>query len=171
LREVGNQIWKDSPPELWWRPRITALTVQPIRGGDGGYDAESGKLWIEAMLTDADPAVPEVLRLVWLITRMAIETHIRDRSGDQSLARPWSLVSVPLVLTAAASLELVNEAHLPIKRAMELWQFGDASVAEKLADWWRHFTRSPTPLPRALRVLEEVLESSDPAMVERSKDA
>ena len=106
LNQVGKQIWGDSPPEDWWMPNVTALMVQPIRGGDGGCDASSSRLWLEAMLTDVDPRVPEVLRVAWLVTAMAIENYTRQTSGDLRLMRPWSLVSVPLVLKAGSEMEL-----------------------------------------------------------------
>jgi hypothetical protein len=157
LTEVERQIWENSPPDDWWASRTSALMIQPVRGGDGGFDAEGGKFWIEAMLTDVDQAVPEVLRVAWLITRMAIETHTRDRSADQPLAKPWSLVSVPLVLTAAANLELINPDRLPIKRALELWQSADVNVAEILEDWWRQLTLTSAPLPVALKELDQTL--------------
>lgn len=157
LREIGRQVWADSPPTDWWSPRVTALTVQPVRGGDGGFDASQSKFWIEAMLTDVDPTVPEVLRVAWLNTQIAIESYTRDRSADLSLAAPWSLVSVPLVLTAAQSLELVPAGDLPIRRAMEVWQFGDGATADVLSEWWSGHLQSPSPLPAALKVLDERL--------------
>jgi hypothetical protein len=131
--------------------------VQPMRGGDGGYDLERSKLWMEAVLADVDPEVPEILRMVWLITRMAIEAYVRDKSTDQSLATPWSLVSVPLVLSAGRELELIRAEELPICRAMELWRFGDVAAAETLSQWWNLFQSSNQPLPAALKVLDQML--------------
>ncbi len=160
LREVGRLIWGE-PPNDWWPSSATAMMVQPMRGGDGGYDVDRNKIWMEAVLTDVDATVPEVLRMVWLITRMAIDSHIREKSADQSLATAWSLVSVPLVLSAGQELELIRTKDLPIRRAMELWQFGDASAAEILTDWWQQFRRADQPLPAALRVLDQRLEAAD----------
>lgn len=155
LREVERQVWASSPPDDWWPPRLSVALVQPVRGGDGGYDPDGAKIWIEAMLTDVDPKVPEVLRIAWLITRMAIEIHTRERSADQPLARPWTLVSVPLVLTAAANLELTSRDGLPVRRAMELWQKSDVDVAETLSEWWSHWTDAA--LPVALKELDQML--------------
>lgn len=163
LREVERQIWQNSPPGDWWAPRLSVCLVQPVLGGDGGYDANSAKIWIEAMLTDVDPAVPEVLRVAWLITRMAIETHTRERSSDQSLARPWALASVPLVLTAAAELELISPGPPPVQRAMQLWQRSDVGAADVLSDWWSRSNEADTantPLPLALKQLDQALAAS-----------
>ena len=161
LRDVERQVWDNSPPSGWWTSRLTVQLVQPMRGGDGGYAADDGKLWIEAMLTDVDPGVPEVLRVAWLITRIAIESHTRKKTGELALGNAWSMVPVPLVLTAAANLDLIRPNPLPIKRAMELWQRSDASTAETLAKWWNGFRQSPTPLPVALQQLDQLLEAAE----------
>ena len=116
---------------------------------------------MEAVLADTEPSVPELLRMVWLITRMAIDGHIREKSADQSLATAWSLVSVPLVLSSGQSLELIRTDDLPIRRAMEVWQFGDAAAAATLTDWWQQFRRSSQPLPAALRILDQRLEAAE----------
>ncbi|MCH1440784.1 MAG: hypothetical protein L7W43_14070, partial [Rubripirellula sp.] len=136
LNQVGKQIWGDRPPADWWMPQVTALMVQPMRGGDGGYDASGARLWLEAMLTDVDPRVPEVLRVAWLVTSMAIDNYARGTSGELSLMRPWSLVSVPLVLNAGRELELLRGEELPMNEAMKLWHFADEEVAATVSQWW-----------------------------------
>jgi hypothetical protein len=157
LNQVGKQIWGDRPPEEWWMPNVTALMVQPMRGGDGGCDASSSRLWLEAMLTDVDPRVPEVLRVAWLVTTMAIDNYARETSGDLRLMRPWSLVSVPLVLSAASEMELVRGDVLPIGEAMKLWHFGDAQVAQTVSQWWAVQADSTAPMPARLKRLDEML--------------
>ncbi|TWU46368.1 hypothetical protein Poly51_57640 [Rubripirellula tenax] len=153
LREVERQIWNNSPPSDWWPTRTSGWLVQPLVGGSGDSDEANERFWIEAMLTDADPLVPEVVRVAWLVTRIAIGNHNRQRSGETSLMVPWQLASVPLVLSAAAEVELVRGDTLPIARAMELWKFGDPAVAERLTLWWNEFVSTKTPLPVALKKL------------------
>lgn len=157
LNQVGKQIWGNSPPEEWWMPKVTALMVQPIRGGDGGCDANASRLWLEAMLTDVDPGVPEVLRVAWLVTSMAIDQYARETSGELRLMRPWSLVSVPLVLSAARELELVRGDELPTSTAMKLWHFGDDDIAETVSQWWSVQASSTDPMPARLKRLDEML--------------
>ena len=157
LNQVGKQIWGDSPPEEWWMPNVAALMVQPMRGGDGGCDASSARLWLEAMLTDVDQRVPEVLRVAWLVTTMAIDNYARETSGDLRLMRPWSLVSVPLVLRAASEMELVRGDELPIGEAMKVWHFGDDQVAGIVSQWWAVQADSTAPMPARLKLLDEML--------------
>lgn len=155
LQDVERQVWKNSPPRGWWTSRLTAQLVQPMRGGDGGFAADDGRFWIEAMLTDVDPRVPEVLRVAWLITRIAIDSHTKKKPGEQSLATAWSLACVPLVLTAAANLDLISANPLPIDRAMVLWHRSDTNITGILEQWWNGYKKSPTPLPVALRQLDQ----------------
>ena len=160
LNQVGKQIWGNSPPEDWWMPNVTALMVQPIRGGDGGYDASSSRLWLEAMLTDVDQRVPEVLRVAWLVTAMAVEHYTRETAGDLRLMRSWSLVSVPLVLNAGIEMELLRCDELPICEAMKLWRFGDEHLAEIVSKWWALQGNNAAPMPARLQCLDEMLPVS-----------
>lgn len=168
LREVERQIWDSSPPSDWWPARVDAWMVQPIRGGDGDFDHEHDSFWMEAMLTDVDPSVPEVLRVAWLLTRMAIHRHTKGKL-EQALSLPWSLASVPIVLTAGIELEVIR-GDLPIRAAMELWQFGDDESAEILQKWWTDHQNAPTPLPVALKKLQQAMDDASLSGSDTSSD-
>lgn len=158
LREVERLIWQNSPPEDWWPNRVNGHLVQPIRGGDGGWDGPGGRFWMEAMLTDADPALPEVLRVAWLISSVAIENHSRSRSSESELITAWKLASVPIVLSAATAVELVASDPLPIDKAMSMWHVAPPAAADVVAKWWDDWQASKTALPIALRKLSERLK-------------
>lgn len=157
LREIERQVWQNSPPNDWWPSSVTVSTVQPLTGGGGGFDPDADSIWIEAMLTDADPSIPEVLRVVWLVTSLAIETHIRSRTGQRMISNAWSLVSVPLVLSAGSHLEMFHGDQLPIAQAVGMWRGGSAETIEALDRWWREYDSSAVPLPIALQQLERAL--------------
>jgi hypothetical protein len=157
LREIERLVWRNSPPTDWWPPRVTGFLVQPIRGGDGDWDGPGGRFWMEAMLTDADPVVPEVLRVAWLVCCVAIENHCRSRSGETDLMRAWKLASVPIALQAGRAVELVAAESLPINRAMAQWHVASESVAELVSRWWAQWQDSGTALPVALRQLSQQL--------------
>jgi hypothetical protein len=157
LRQIQRRIWGTSPPDNWWPTRIDGLLVQPMRGGDGGYQLSPPSIWMEAMLTDADPAVPEVLRLASLVTGLAIERHLQDSAGQ--LAQAWQLAVVPLVLAAARELELIRGATLPIAEATRMWQLGGDSVADILRDWWLEAAVNETSRPIAVHELWQRLDA------------
>jgi len=164
LSAISTQIWGGPAPQQWWPPRVEGVMVQPIRGGDGGFDVDAGQFWMEALLTDVEPAVPEVLRVAWLVTRLATEIHTREKSSEDSTSLPWALGSVPLVLSAAAELDLISTASLPIETAVTTWHLGDRAIGRVTQQWWDDWqgessTRSTagTPLPVALRNLRQQL--------------
>ena len=157
LGSIAKQIWANSPPADWWPTKVNGVLVQPMRGGDGGIDVESCKFWIEALLTNVDPQVPEVLRVAWLVTQLAIEIHTQERSSENSGSIPWAIGTVPLVLTAAKDLEILRGDELPIESAMQLWGLGDHNVAKIVSQWWQQQQKSPTPMPVGLKQLDQML--------------
>jgi hypothetical protein len=160
LVDVQRQLWGDCPPDRWWPSKTEGLLVQPMRGGDGGCEPTASRFWIEAMLTDVDPQVPEVLRVAWLISCLAIDHHLAD--ADPLLKHAWSLAAVPLVLTAGRQLEVIRGDELPAGSAAQLWQLGDATVADKVDSWWHKNRSSPSPLPVAVKELEQLLRTTSP---------
>jgi hypothetical protein len=162
LGGITKQIWGGVAPHDWWPPRIEGLMVQPVLGGAGGYDIDASQFWMEAMLTDVDPAVPEVLRVAWLVTRLATETHTREKSSAESISLPWGIGTVPLILSAAADLDILTAESLPITRAIETWHLGDASVGRITEQWWDQWQATQAaggnkPLPLALSELRQRL--------------
>ena len=167
LRSIARRIWDASPPTDWWPPTVSGMLLQPVRGGGGGFDSDSSRFWIEAMLTDADPAVPEVLRVAYLVTRMAIESHTREKSSEHPHTLPWSFAAVPLVLSAAADLELVPAKPLPINAALDQWHIGDQQTAAIVQDWWQQLAGTPTAMPVALKALDRMLQPTRSASTDR----
>jgi len=165
LKQIAKQIWQDSVPKTWWPPRLTALLVQPIRGSDGGFDSSDSKIWIEAMLTNANPIIPEVLRVAWLMTRVAIEQHLKKKAVAQTgLFEAWNYAAVAITLNAAAELELIAAERLPIADAISLWRISENPRLGNLIDvWWQGFASNPTPLPVALKSLAQSFQN-DPSL-------
>jgi hypothetical protein len=164
LRAVGNFVWDNSPPKDFWPAKVEGLLIQPVLGGDGGFDADGGRFWIEAMLTDADPSVPEFLRVVYLIATASMSRYTRDMSGDASVSLPWGIATVPIVLMVASELELVRSEPLPIETACRLWHIGDATTANTLASWWNEYRKTRTALPIALKALDRLLSNNRPSI-------
>ncbi|MEM9644129.1 MAG: hypothetical protein AAF989_03965 [Planctomycetota bacterium] len=158
LRSASRIIWGGDPPSDWWPASCDGYLVQPMRGGDGEAIGTTG-FWIEAMLTDADPALPEVLRVAYLLTRVAIDRHVRDRSGDTMSLLPWREAAVVVVLKAAADLDLVPAIDLPIENAVARWLRGDVWVADVLRAWADQWQQTGAAMPVALKALDRMMES------------
>ena len=184
LIETAKRIWSSSPPPNWWPSEVDCLLVQPMRGGDGGFDSGQQRVWMEAMLTDADPNVGEIYRLVYWVTRVAIGRHLDKtlgtpaasndatrRSSDASdqmpedfgsgthrrSSLPWDLGIVPVVLGAAAELELLRSPQLPINQAISLWRLGDSQVSQTVQTWWDQWENNDTAMPLKLKALDRML--------------
>ncbi|KAA5539854.1 hypothetical protein FYK55_22650 [Roseiconus nitratireducens] len=173
LIQTAGQIWAAAPPDDWWPPRIDVLLVQPMRGGDGGFDSSEGRVWMEAMLTDADPQVSELFRLAYWITRVAVGRHLSATLGVPSepsapedfgsgthrvSSLPWDLGCVPVVLAAGHELEILRTDKLPIADAIRLWRLGDPAVGQVVDQWWQQWGDSKAPTPVALKALDRMLE-------------
>lgn len=152
LKHIERQIWGANSPSDWWPATITARMIHPVRGGAGDVCQGGGSFWMEAMLTNDHPKIPEVLRAIWLSTRVAIEQHLLSRSDAMGLRRGWSWASVAFVIDAATEVGVLNQP-VSIGEAMKHWQFGDASIATRVEHWWDKRDES-TPLPLLIRSLE-----------------
>lgn len=161
LSEIANQIWRGSPPDDWWPSKVDGLLVHPMRGGDGSFDAETGKFWVEAVVNAPDPDVPEVLRVAWLLTQIAIERQVREQSSESATGMPWGLGAVPLVLDAAVKTSLISAGESAIHAALRLWRLGDEASAATIANWWQQWQSNASPMPIALKALGRMLADEE----------
>lgn len=172
LIDTARQIWASAPPEKWWPEDVDCLLVQPVRGGDGGFDSGQCRVWMEAMLTDADPTVGEVFRLAFWVTQVAVGRHLDATLGrsespshpedfgsgtHRRTLLPWNLGCVPIVLTAGVNLELFRAKPLPIQTAVKMWRLGDDAVGDVVAKWWQQWSDSGAAMPVALKALDRML--------------
>ncbi|TWT49734.1 hypothetical protein Pla22_49350 [Rubripirellula amarantea] len=144
LLQMEKLVRDPAADQAFWSNRVQAHLIQPSRGGDGGWDADAELIWIEAMLTDADPLVPEVLRVAWLMLGLGLDLRAGDRkeASDRDVR---ALASVPVVLTAGMELGLCQSEPLPIETAMRLWGIGSPASAKKVRDWWNDCSDAKTP--------------------------
>ncbi|SMP47181.1 hypothetical protein SAMN06265222_102257 [Neorhodopirellula lusitana] len=189
LRSIGNQIWNGAPPKGWWPNKVTVHAVQPLQSGAAGHSPHQSAVWIEAVLTDISPKVPEWLRLVYHLSELAIDTHTRthasnsgiDTSGKSSSTElPWSLGIVPLVLDQAIDrgllpTGLLPDGQMPIDEAIRLWRssdtfenllgpgIDDASLALLIQEWWLEVGMHTKAFPIALKELASRLDRSNSA--------
>lgn len=170
VRSIGNRIWNGAPPKDWWPSKVTVHAVQPIHSGAAGRSSSHTTVWIEAVLTDISPLVPEWLRLVQQLTEMAIDTHTRthasnlqNENGPATTELPWSLAMVPLVLEEAKDRGLVGGDGIPLAAALDLWQLPETqhndleSLSSVLRRWWTEVGSQAQAFPIALKQLSSQL--------------
>lgn len=178
IQQIGNRVWNGQAPDDWWPSPVTVYAVSPLGGGAADVCVGSDALWIEAMLTDASPLVPEWLRLVYTLSILAVNQHTRSHAssattGETPLGLPWSVGLVPLILEQAAIQEClprlperVRDAHQQfvetVAEALRLWNavsprdaisvVPSEVVAEVIANWWLQ-DAGDQAMPQALRHL------------------
>lgn len=186
IRSIGHRIWNAAPPDDWWPKTVYLHAVQPLHRGDGDVSTIDSALWIEAVLTDINPDVPEWLRLVYLLTCVAVDGHARTHQTSATPAEaiaaaagltsatssmpelPWRLGTIPLVLHQAFEQGVLGNGDdkLPIELAASMWWSAASSGAPKssvaltwLPTWWREIGQHAGSLPPALKQLSVMLAS------------
>jgi hypothetical protein len=102
---------------------ITIYPSQPWLGGDVLATPDSDVV-VEAVLTDINPTIPEVVRLAW---------GIAQTGWPDDAHRDFAIATVPATLAAAAEVELVEFSEEVLRSAIELWRVADGDNARSLA--------------------------------------
>ena len=137
LRMISTRLWgAEQIPESYWPDAISLVMVQPTRGGDGGVAAKAGRVWMEAVLTDVDPEIPEVLRLAWFVSSIPLQRSMDHSTLDASNRVALNLALVPLTLEVGREFDLIKTTDLPIEKTLGLWQVHPTHHAAAVAEWW-----------------------------------
>jgi len=144
-------------------PGAEVVMVLPAVGGHGIAHMLTNRVTFEAVLTNADESLPEVVRLAWLLGQLQFDLPaIADLVLPNRLAYVASLAMVPPTLAAAEEVELVHNAIDSIAHALVVWRVasshGEAQqLAALLGKWWQACITSDTAWPTAVAVLEQML--------------
>jgi len=165
LRRMATQTHESFIPKS-----VVCVLLSPYRGGDGDCDPGSATLWMEAVLTNPVPMVPEVLRLAWLVMRVGAGAQIlqplategtQETDDCKRAALVLALALLPVVLEASSYLELSlspsGNAAL-ISAAAQAW-CGPLEPAEidTILKWWGQSEDLKPAFPVALKALDRML--------------
>lgn len=116
---------------------------------------------LEALLTDAEPRLPEVVRLAWLLSQLNLDlAPYADLLPRARLHRAAPLALIPLVLDAAELADLTTLNRQTLQLALESWDIeekGRVELAEILDTWYGVFRDSRPPLGAGFKALDEML--------------
>ena len=140
----------------------TVIPVQPVTGGHGGVLLQSNRCWIEAMLTNSNPTLPEVLRLAWLLSQLEADLPIHGELVNSGRL-PWvaSLAMLPPVLLAGEEFELSKFSEDQLLLATEKWWIPNStehSLVDTVLSWWETYTNERPPWRIALTALDKMLQ-------------
>ena len=163
----------------WIVRDATALLVQPIRGGDGIAFPKSKIFLVEAMLTNASPELPEVLRVAWLASQMNAGLLNEEKLVDSDELTPAqqsrSLAIAMMMCTLAAGevMELCRCDEATATKALELWGIDTAEsnrdtgdsrnsfTAKTAITWWETYLQTRPTIGVGLVALNKMLQRRD----------
>lgn len=140
----------------------TLIPVYPVVGGHGGVLLQSNRCWIEAVLTNSNPTLPEILRLCWLLSQLEADLPIHGELVNSGRL-PWisSLAMLPPILLAAESLEIGQFSEDQLLLAIEKWwipNLTEHSLVDTVLSWWETYSNERPPWRIALTALDKMLQ-------------
>jgi hypothetical protein len=141
------------------------VLVQPIVGGIGYAHLQTNRIHLEGLLTNADPELPETLRVAWLLAQLDFERPVYSEMINAFRLRPVAGLSLlPAVLQAGEELELCRYAPELLEKAIQLWHvdtFGLAPnvAAQVVSTWWETYQVSRPEWRIALTGIDRMLQA------------
>jgi hypothetical protein len=137
------------------------VLVSPLVGGHGRAHLLSNRVTLEAVLTNPDPELPEILRLGWLLSQLNLDVPVLSEPiAPIRLPRLASMATLPLVLAAAERVDLAHCDEATLARAIACWHLAPPlsdATPRLLLEWWSTYTASQTRWPVALAALGQML--------------
>lgn len=147
-------------PWLTYPESVEVRLTRPIHGGYGRV-IDGQTIEFEAILANAHPQLPEVVRLAWLVV------IAQSGSGSGAIASTQQALGlVPLVLDAAEYVELARCDELTLELALDAWWKGDSPrgplrSANSLHAWWTDTGRTAISDSAAWKSVLAQMHSTD----------
>jgi hypothetical protein len=146
----------DLPP-----PQALVAIVEPVCGGGGAALLASNSVVLEGVLVNSDPALPEVLRLAWLVAQLQLDLpKFSEAIPPARLLQIAPLALLPPILEAASFVELIPSASSQLASAISAWmpvETPPTDLADVLWTWWEAQTDSQVPWRVALGGLDRLV--------------
>lgn len=142
--------------------RADAVLVLPAVGGAGEAHLPYNNVHLEAVLANPYQALPEVLRLGWLLGQLNLDVPVYSEAiPSRRLPAVARLAMLPPLLQAAECVELARYDEKTVRLAMMTWEIEapseTADAAETVLAWWETHLESPGPWTVALTALDRML--------------
>ncbi|QDS97622.1 hypothetical protein [Adhaeretor mobilis] len=156
LRALGRMSDPGVVPES-----AEVVLVSPYVGGHGTAHSRNNRLVCEAVLTNPEPNIPEVVRLAWLLAQLNYDLpSFTDRVSPSRLAVIAPLANLPAALAAGEEVELTRLDEQHVQLALEVWHLPAAkreNAAGTLLQWWEVVQSSNDSWAVALAALDAML--------------
>ena len=147
-------------------PRADAVLVWPVFGGGGRACLRYNSVLIETVEGDPVAALPEVVRLAWLVGQLNVDLPIfSELIHSDRVPLVAAAAMLPPVLTAAEELELARcdapTMHAALKADRQFAEWADP--CEVVLEWWQTYLGSRPAWNVALAALDRMLLEAVPA--------
>lgn len=143
--------------------RARVIVVDPAGGGGGSAHARFNAVVLEGVLANPEPALPETVRLAWLVAQLQSDLPVyTERIEGDRAPRVVALATLWPTLEAAADVELLRDPAAAVARAWEFWELAEglpAVVPQTLGLWWQTYQARRSPWGVALAALDQMLAS------------
>ena len=149
-----------SEPELL-PGQADIVLVHPASGGGGMPFMRLNLVTIEAVLANPDVALPEVVRLGWMLATLNLDLPIHSDTvpGDR-LPVVGSLAMLPVALSAGEEVEWCRYSSQLVEQAIRGWHIDiekPADVADVLMRWWETYQAARPRWTVAMAALDQAL--------------
>jgi hypothetical protein len=119
---------------------LNLVLVYPATGGYAcAFPAAHVALW-EAVLTDVEPRLPEVLRVGWLAAQQTLWMNDTAQSEEALFENSaLRLAAAAVTLSAGQELDLTRDDRETLELALKTWRPSQTHVsatAALVSDWW-----------------------------------
>lgn len=170
-----REQWEAMGPGLWYQlcslleaglfvETADVCLVMPLVGGFGWAQLQTNRCHIEAVLTNSDPQITEVMRLAWLLGQLDFDRPTySDLINSKRLRKVAGLAMLPPIFMAAELLGLCSFSSASLQQAIELWRIEtsankSAALAEVLMIWWDTLRSGKTDWSVGLTGLDRMLD-------------
>lgn len=141
-----------------------AVLVSPYAGGHGTAHAAQNRVLFEAVLVNPLPAIPETVRLAWLVCQLNSDlpafTDVMPPVQSVRALR-WAMLAPALAAGEAVESCVCNEES--IDAAIELWRLREElpdDAATLIWQWWRTWMDGSAIWPVAVAALDGLLRGT-----------
>lgn len=135
--------------------------VLPVVAGCARPLLHYNHVHMEAVLSDIDPTLPEILRLTWSLLQLNVDLpKYSEMIHSARLSLIAGLTLIPITLAAGEQLELTRLDSATIQRAVESWccHLGaPENATELIEDWWSIYLQSRPPWGVAVTAMDRML--------------
>lgn len=141
-------------------PRCEVLLVHPAQGGGGEAHLAYNSLRIEAVLANAVPELPEIVRLAWLASQLQLDlpAYSETLHADR-LPHIAKYAMLPAALAAAQPVELGAFTPQTVELAIATWNLAvpaGINAAALVMEWWQTYQEARPPWRVALAALDQM---------------